>query len=102
MEIIINLEYTPRSPRLGVRYTESSFVRSASAYTFQTNEIGIVLVDLWNFGWDDGPIANTLDWELSTERGVSHALNYYDILLCRERLDYHPFRLIKDHLMHFI
>jgi nicotinamidase-related amidase len=58
-------------------------VRSTSAYTFQTNEIGIALVDLWNFGWDDGPIADTLDWEFSTERGVSHALRKKEITIQR-------------------
>jgi nicotinamidase-related amidase len=83
LEITINLEYTPRSPRQGIRYTESSFVRSSTTYTFQANEIGAALVDLWNFGWDDGPVADPLDWELSTERGVSHALRKREIIVQR-------------------
>lgn len=61
MEIILNLDYTPRSPRKGFRYTEASFSRSSSTYTLQANEIGIALVDLWNFGWDNGPVTNNLD-----------------------------------------
>lgn len=66
MDVKIDLEFTPRSPRPGVTYTESSFVRSSSQFTFRSEEIGIALVDLWNFGWEDGPVVDSLGWELST------------------------------------
>ncbi|MDQ0878862.1 nicotinamidase-related amidase [Paenibacillus sp. V4I3] len=81
MKFTIDLEYTPRSPRNGFPFTESSFVRSTSNYSFQSNEIGIALVDLWNFGWKDGPVVASLDWELSTERGISHALRKKEIII---------------------
>ena len=83
MKVEIDLEFTPRSPRQGFPITESSFVRSSSKYSFQANEIGIALVDLWNFGWEDGPVVDTLDWELSTERGASHALRKKEIIIQR-------------------
>jgi hypothetical protein len=50
MEVTLDLDFTPRSPRPGVPYTESSFKRSSSRITFRSEEIGVVLVDLWNFG----------------------------------------------------
>lgn len=73
MEVIIDLDFTPRSPRPDVPYTESTFVRSSSRYTFRSEEIGVALVDLWNFGWEDGPVIDSLGFDLSTERGTSHA-----------------------------
>lgn len=81
MEVSIDLDFTPRSPRSGVPYTESAFVRSSSRFTFRCEEIGIALVDLWNFGWEDGPVIDSLGWELSTERGTSHALRKKEIIL---------------------
>ncbi|WP_165822492.1 isochorismatase family protein [Paenibacillus montanisoli] len=69
----MDLEYTPISPVPNLPFTESSFKRMASQYTLDTNEIGIALVDIWNFGWENGPIVPELGFELSTERGVSHA-----------------------------
>lgn len=83
MKVILDLEYTPRSPRPGMPYTESSFVRAVSPYTFRTDEIGIALVDLWNFGWEDGPVVECLGAELSTERGISHALRKREIIVQR-------------------
>ena len=41
MDVKIDLEFTPKSPRSGVIYTESSFVRSSSQFTFRSEEIGI-------------------------------------------------------------
>ncbi|WP_419875230.1 hypothetical protein [Candidatus Pristimantibacillus sp. PTI5] len=79
----LDLEYTPRSPKQGLPFTESSHLRSASSYEFNTKEIGIALVDLWNFGWDDGPLVTSLGWELSTERGVSHAIRKKEIMTNR-------------------
>ncbi|MFD1674318.1 hypothetical protein [Alicyclobacillus fodiniaquatilis] len=73
MAITLNLEYTPRSPKPDVPFTESSFVRCSTQYSFNVSDIGIALVDLWNFGYDDGPLLNSLGFELSLERGVSHA-----------------------------
>ncbi len=83
MAINLELEYTPRSPRRGLPFTESSYVRASSPYTFDIGEIGVALVDLWNFGWDDGPVTERLGWELSTERGVSHALRKKAIIQSR-------------------
>ncbi|MBP1994588.1 isochorismatase family protein [Paenibacillus eucommiae] len=83
LQFKINLEYTPRSPRSGHSFTESSHVRSGTSYTFDTNEVGIALVDLWNFGWEVGPIEKSLGWELSTERGASHALRKKEIITQR-------------------
>ncbi|PYI53401.1 isochorismatase family protein [Paenibacillus flagellatus] len=80
MDVTMDLEFTPRSPRPGVPYSEASFVRSSSRFTFRCEEIGIALVDLWNFGWEDGPVVDSLGWELSTERGISHALRKKEII----------------------
>lgn len=38
-------------------------------------------MDLWNFGWEDGPVIDSLGLELSTERGTSHALRKKEIIL---------------------
>lgn len=73
MKFTINLEYTPMSPVPNLPFTESSFKRMASQYTLDTKEIGVALVDIWNFGWENGAIIPELGFELSTERGVSHA-----------------------------
>lgn len=73
MTFTVPLEYTPRSPQSGVPFTEASFKRQNVPFTFQVAEVGIALVDLWNFGWESGPVGKTLGSELSLERGVSHA-----------------------------
>lgn len=80
MSVTIELDFTPRSPRAGLSYTESNLERSSSQFTFSSEEIGIALVDLWNFGWRDGPVVDSLGWELSTERGASHALRKKEII----------------------
>jgi nicotinamidase-related amidase len=81
MKFKINLEYTPRSPiNNNSSFTESSFKRMQVPYTFDTNEIGIALVDLWNFGWEDSPVVPSLGRELSLERGVSHAARKKEII----------------------
>ncbi|MBI3971432.1 MAG: hypothetical protein HY332_09095 [Chloroflexi bacterium] len=46
--------------------------RTVSA-VFKLEGIGLALVDFWNFGWEDGPIAPALGPEFSLGRGVSHA-----------------------------
>ncbi|MBD2869121.1 isochorismatase family protein [Paenibacillus arenilitoris] len=81
MEVKIDLDFTPRSPRPGMPYTESTFVRSSSRFTIRSEEIGVALVDLWNFGWEDGPVVDSLGLELSTERGISHALRKKEIII---------------------
>lgn len=73
MRFSINLEYTPMSPVPNLPFTESSFMRMASPCALDTDEIGIALVDIWNFGWENGPNVPELGFELSTERGISHA-----------------------------
>lgn len=73
MRFAVDLDYTPRSPQAGVPFTEASFVRRSQPFTFDVKEVGMALVDLWNFGWEDGPVGETLGPELSLERGVSHA-----------------------------
>lgn len=80
MKFKINLKYTPRSPISDLPFTETSFIRMNTPYTFNTNEIGIALVDLWNFGWENSPSISSLSWEHSLERGVSHALKKKDII----------------------
>ena len=50
MQFTIDLEYTPASPQSGKPFTEASFTRTKSRWTFSVEEIGIALVDLWNFG----------------------------------------------------
>ncbi|GAA4830738.1 hypothetical protein GCM10023310_04790 [Paenibacillus vulneris] len=80
MKFTINLEYTPMSPVPNLPFTESSFKRMASQYTLDTEEIGIALVDIWNFGWENGAIVPELGFELSTERGVSHAIRKRQII----------------------
>lgn len=74
MSFQIELEYTAFSPQAGVSFTEQNFVRRGVPFTFEVGEIGVALVDLWNFGWDDGPMSATLGPDLSFERGRSHAL----------------------------
>lgn len=34
--------------------------------------MGVALVDLWNFGWDDGPVGGSLGPDFSFEWGRSH------------------------------
>jgi len=74
MQFSIDLEYTPCSPQPTVPFTEMSFLRARSSWTFEIEEIGLVLVDLWNFGWEDGPVHPQLGLDLSLERGLSHAV----------------------------
>jgi len=73
MRFTIELEYTPRCPQPGMPFTEASFVRRNAPFEFGIGDIGFALVDLWNFGWEDGPVGETLGPELSVERGSSHA-----------------------------
>ncbi len=72
MQFTVELEHTPRSPIDGMPFTEESFHRVGVPFTFAVDEIGIALVDLWNFGWDDGPFDETLG-DRSFERGRTHA-----------------------------
>lgn len=83
MHFTFGLEYTPRCPKPGTPFTESEFVRRRSTYTFNLREIGIVLVDLWNFGWEDGPVVHSLGADLSLERGRSHARRKKEIIETR-------------------
>ncbi|MEM7129052.1 MAG: isochorismatase family protein [Chloroflexota bacterium] len=69
----LSLDYTPRCPQKEQPFTESSFVRKSISVPFEPTEIGVALVDLWNLGWPEGPISNTLGEALSLERGRSHA-----------------------------
>lgn len=73
MALTIPFDYTPRCPQPGSLFTEQSFVRKSVPFTFDISEVGIALVDLWNFGWEGGPVSAALGPELSLERGVSHA-----------------------------
>jgi nicotinamidase-related amidase len=73
LSFVLGLEYTPRRPQEGLPFTEESFARRRVPFEFEPGDIGIALVDLWNFGWEDGPIGETLGPELSFERGRSHA-----------------------------
>ena len=74
MPFTVNLEYTPFCPQEGLPFTEASFARRSVPFTFEVGEIGVALVDLWNFGWEDGPVSESLGPDLSFERGRSHAL----------------------------
>jgi len=80
MRFSLNLEYTPRCPQPGLPFTEESMLRKSRKIMLETNEIGIALVDLWNFGWEDGPIGATLGSEQSFEWGESHARRKRDII----------------------
>ena len=72
MQFTVELEHTPRSPIDGMPFTEESFHRSRVPFILNVDEVGIALVDLWNFGWEDGPFDETLG-DRSFERGRSHA-----------------------------
>jgi len=74
MPFTIDLEYTLLCPQEGLPFTEVSFVRRSVPLTFEVGDIGIALVDVWNFGWEGGPVGETLGSDLSFERGRSHAL----------------------------
>lgn len=80
MKFCIDLEYTPKCPVPNLPFTESSFQRLKSKYTFDIKEIGIALVDIWNFGWEDGAVVPELGFELSTEKGISHAVRKRQII----------------------
>ena len=73
MPFTVALEYTPFCPQEALPFTEESFVRHSLPFTFDVAEVGVALVDLWNLGWDDGPVSQTFGPDLSTERGRSHA-----------------------------
>ncbi|WP_339847773.1 hypothetical protein MKY42_32445 [Paenibacillus sp. FSL W7-1088] len=81
MKFNIELEYTPRSPVDGIPYTEASFVRRKTPFTFDVTEIGVALIDVWNFGWENSPVVDSLGYELSLERGVSHARRKREITI---------------------
>ena len=53
MRFTIDLDYTPRSPQPGSPFTEARFVRKSRPFTFDVQDVGVALVDLWNFGWED-------------------------------------------------
>ena len=72
MNFTVDLEYTSCSPQDGLPFTEETFCRRSIPFTFDVKEVGIALVDLWNFGWDDGPFDEELG-DRSFERGRSHA-----------------------------
>lgn len=74
MPFTVDLEYMLLCPQEGLPFTEASFVRRSVPFTFGVGDIGLALVDVWNFGWEDGPIGETLGSDLSFERGRSHAL----------------------------
>lgn len=74
MPITLDLEYTPFSPQEGLPFTEASFIRRSAPFRFEIGDIGIALVDVWNFGWENSPVGETLGPELSFERGRSHAM----------------------------
>lgn len=80
MPFTIDLEYTPLCPQDGLPFTESSFVRRSVPFTFEVAEIGVALVDLWNLGWDDGPVSETFGPDLNFERGRSHAMRKRQII----------------------
>ena len=73
MQFTIELDYTPQCPQPNQPFTETSFTRQSTPFTLNITDIGIALVDLWNFGWEDGPVSKTLGPELSLEHGLSHA-----------------------------
>lgn len=73
MSFTVALEYTPRCPVPGRTFTESSFTRQQVPFTFEVSSVGVALVDLWNIGWQGGPVSPTLGLEQSLERGRSHA-----------------------------
>ena len=74
MPFTIDLEYTLLCPHEGLPFTEASFVRRSVPFTFEVGDIGLALVDVWNFGFEGGPVGETLGSDLSFERGRSHAL----------------------------
>ncbi len=74
MPFTVDLEYTAFCPQEGQPFTEESFARRSAPFTFEVGEVGLALVDLWNLGWDDGPVSETFGPDLSFERGRSHAL----------------------------
>ena len=80
MPFSINLEYTPFCPQAGLPFTEPSFFRRSAPFTFEAAEVGVALVDLWNLGWDDGPVSESFGRDLSFERGRSHAMRKRHII----------------------
>ena len=74
MPFTVGLEYTLLCPQEGLPSTESSFVRRSVPFKFEVGDIGLALVDVWNFGFEGGPVGETLGSDLSFERGRSHAL----------------------------
>ena len=73
MDVTLDLAFTPPCPLPGKPSTESSFVRITARHTFAIADLAVALVDVWNFGWEDAPIGQTLGPEPSLERGRSHA-----------------------------
>ncbi len=69
---LLPLAYTPRAPQPGEPFTEAFFTRRTFVRSFCRHEVALVLVDLWNLGWAEGPLVMDDPW-LSTERGFSHA-----------------------------
>ncbi len=74
MPFTVDLEYTPFCPQEGLLFTEESFARLSMPFTFELSDIGVALVDVWNFGFEGGPVGETLGPDLSFERGRSHTL----------------------------
>lgn len=80
MHFTLDLEYRVKGPQPDVPFTERSFIRRSVRHHFDSSEVGVALVDIWNAGWADGPIGTTLGPELSTEYGSSHAARKQEIV----------------------
>ena len=74
MPVMLDLDYTPVCPQRGLPFSEPSFERRSVRATFERGELAVLLVDLWNIGFDDGPVDAELGVDGSTEFGLSHAL----------------------------
>jgi len=68
----IDLAFTPRCPTDPEPFTEASFTRRSIPKCLHTDEVALVLVDLWNYDWDAGPRMPGTGHP-SYERGRSHA-----------------------------
>lgn len=71
-QFAIPLRHQTTYPREGEEFTESNFRRQQVVADFDLSEVGLVLLDIHNWGWGPQPLDPELglDFELGAEHGI--------------------------------
>ncbi len=69
----VDLGYIPQCPAADGPFDEPHFTRRSLRHTFAAGEVALVLVNVCNWGWEDGPVVpGHPEW--SSEYGRTHAV----------------------------